>query len=61
MSFTLRTSCRDDIEPNSGLGDRGSDGGCSRGRCGAARFAPIFFFFLVLVGRNYSDYSDITR
>lgn len=41
MSFTLRTSCKDDIEPNSGLGERGSDGGCSRGRCGAARFAPM--------------------
>lgn len=27
--------------PN-GLGDRGNDGGCSRGRAGAARLAPKF-------------------
>ena len=26
----------------SGLGDLGRDGGCSRGRAGAARFAPVW-------------------
>lgn len=39
VSFTFSTSCREDMLPN-GLGDRGNDGGCSLGRCGAVRFAP---------------------
>lgn len=39
VSFTFNTSCKEDILPN-GLGDRGNDGGCSRGRCGAVRLAP---------------------
>lgn len=44
VSFTFKTSCKEDILPN-GLGDdlAGRDGGCSRGRCGAARLAPAFF------------------
>lgn len=42
VSFTFKTSCKEDILPN-GLGDLGRDGGCSvgRGLSGAARLAPI--------------------
>lgn len=43
MSFTFKTSCNEDIEPNNGLGERGRDGGCSRGLCGAALFAPVTY------------------
>lgn len=39
MSFTFKTSCKEDILPN-GLGDFGNEGGAADGRCGAARFAP---------------------
>lgn len=42
LSCTFKTSCKEDILP-SGLGDLGKEGGCSRGRWGAARLAPIFF------------------
>lgn len=38
--ITFNTSCKEDMLPN-GLGDRGNEGGCSRGLVGAARFAPI--------------------
>lgn len=37
--LTFNTSCNDDILPK-GLGDLGSDGGCSLGLAGAIRFAP---------------------
>lgn len=39
MSFTFKTSCKEDILPN-GLGDFGNEGGGATGLCGAARFAP---------------------
>lgn len=42
--LTFNTSCNDDMLPK-GLGDRGSDGGCSRGLDGATRLAPVFNFF----------------
>lgn len=37
--LTFKTSCNEDILP-SGLGDRGNDGGWSRGLTGAMRFVP---------------------
>lgn len=36
----MRTSCNEDILPR-GLGDRGNEGGCSRGLAGAIRLAPV--------------------
>lgn len=55
VSFTFKTSCKEDIEPN-GLGERGKDGGCSRGRCGAARLAPKIllkkYLSIVFIAQN---------
>lgn len=38
--------------PN-GLGDRGNDGGCSLGRCGAVRFAPGSSIGLLMGHRSF--------
>lgn len=39
QAITFKTSCSEDMLPN-GLGDRGSDGGWSRGLAGAILLAP---------------------
>lgn len=44
--LTFRTSCNDDMLPK-GLGDLGSDGGCSRGLDGATRLAPVIFKYVI--------------